>query len=271
MDGGRHFPLRLLTIGGSDSGGAAGIQADLKTFTVLRVYGMSALTAVTAQNSERVAAVQFLPPEFVAAQIEAVLSDYGADGIKTGFIGQVALVEAIAAVLAGYRHLPVVVDPVLVNHRGQTMFGAEVAAAYGRCLFPLAALITPNRREAEELGGLRVEGVNAGIAAAHRLYAAYARPVLLKAIPDGGELVDILHDGRQITQLRAARQQTTNTHGSGDSYSAAVAVFLAQGRALGEAVAAAHAFTQRAMRAAAAWQMGRGHGPLAHWGDDSLT
>lgn len=270
MDGGRVSPLRLLTIGGSDSGGAAGIQADLKTFTALRVYGMSALTAATAQNSERVTAVQFLPPEFVAAQIEAVLSDYGADGIKTGFIGQVALVEAIAAVLAGYRQPPLVVDPVLVNHRGQMMFGAEVGAAYGRCLFPLAALITPNRREAEELSGLRVEGVNAGIAAAHRLYAAYARPVLLKAIPDGGELVDILHDG-QITQLRAPRQQTTHTHGSGDSYSAAVAVYLAQGRPLREAVAAAHAFTQRAMRAAAAWQMGRGHGPLAHWGDDSLT
>lgn len=267
MDSGRYAPLRLLTIGGSDSGGAAGIQADLKTFTALRVYGMSALTAATAQNSERVAAVHFLPPDFVTAQIEAVLSDYGANGVKTGFIGQVALIEAIAAVLAGYRPIPLVVDPVLVNHRGQAMFAADVAAAYGRCLFPLAALITPNRREAEELSGLEVAGVNAGITAASRLYATYARPVLLKAIPDGHELVDILCDG-QVAQFRAARQQTSNTHGSGDTYSAAIAVYLAQGRPLRAAIAAAHAFTQKAIYAAASWRIGHGHGPLAHWGSD---
>lgn len=255
-------PLKLLTIGGSDSGGAAGIQADLKTFTALRVYGMSALTVVTAQNSERVAAVHFLPPDFVAAQIATVLSDYGADGIKTGFIGQVELVEVVAAALAGYRHIPLVVDPVLVNHRGQAMFSPAVAEAYGRCLFPLAALITPNRREAEELSGLGVEGVDAGIAAARHLRAA-ACPVLLKSIPERHELVDILDDG-QITLFRAPRQETTNTHGSGDTYSAAIAAHLAQGRPLREAVAAAHIFTQQAIRAAASWRLGRGHGPLAH-------
>ncbi len=256
-------PLKLLTIGGSDSGGAAGIQADLKTFTALRVYGMSALTAVTAQNSERVAAVHFLPPDFVATQIATVLSDYGADGIKTGFIGQVELVEVVAAALAGYRHIPLVVDPVLVNHRGQAMFSPAVAEAYSRCLFPLAALITPNRRESEELSGLGVEGVDAGIAAARHLYAAAACPVLLKGIPEGHELVDILDDG-QITLFCAPRQETTNTHGSGDTYSAAIAAHLAQGRLLREAVAAAHIFTQQAIRGAAAWRLGRGHGPLAH-------
>ena len=267
VDSDQSSPRKLLSIGGSDSGGAAGIQADLKTFTALRVYGMSALTAVTAQNSERVTAVHYLPPDFVAAQIEAVLSDYGADGIKTGFIGQVQLIVAIAAALAGYRRIPLVVDPVLVNHRGQPMFSPAVADAYGRCLFPLATLITPNRREAEELSGLEVGGVDAGIAAARHLRAAHSCPVLLKGIPDRDELVDILDDG-QITLLRTPRQQTSNTHGSGDSYSAAIITCLAQGQSLREAVAAAHAFIQRRIRAAASWRVGRGHGPLAHWDKD---
>ncbi|MCA9937655.1 MAG: bifunctional hydroxymethylpyrimidine kinase/phosphomethylpyrimidine kinase [Anaerolineales bacterium] len=260
------YPLRLLTIGGSDSGGAAGIQADLKTFTALHAYGMSALTVVTAQDSERIAAAHFLPPALVAAQIESVLGDYGADAIKTGFIGQADLVQTIAAALAPYAHIPLLVDPVLVNHRGEAMFPAAVTLAYEMALFPRAALITPNRREAELLSGMAVRHVAEGVAALQHLRAAHPRPWLLKSIPDGPHLVDILHDG-QITLFRAPRQTTANTHGSGDTLSAAIINYLAQGQPLPQAIAAAHAFTQQAIRAAAPWRLTRGHGPLLHWSD----
>lgn len=156
----QSLPLPVLTIAGSDSGGAAGLQADLKTWAALGVYGMSAITAVTAQNSVLVRQAHFLPPEMVAAQIDAVLSDYGAAAIKTGFIGRVELIEIIAERLGywggGGGGLPtrptLIVDPVLVNHRGEAMFGPEVAAAYRALLFPLADLVTPNGAEARLLG-----------------------------------------------------------------------------------------------------------------------
>ncbi|MBK7218952.1 MAG: hydroxymethylpyrimidine/phosphomethylpyrimidine kinase [Candidatus Promineofilum sp.] len=155
-------PLPLLTIAGSDSGGAAGLQADLKTWAALGVYGLSAITAVTAQNSERVAAVNTLPPDFVAAQIDAVLSDYGAVAIKTGFLGRVEIVEVVAERLTYWRNVDIgrggsqtrpyiIIDPVLVNHRGEAMFPPAVAAAYRALLFPLADLVTPNRAEARLL------------------------------------------------------------------------------------------------------------------------
>ena len=142
-------PIPLLTIAGSDSGGAAGVQADLKTWAALGAYGLSAVTAVTAQNSATVAAVHYLPPEMIAAQIDAVLSDYGAAAIKTGFLGRVEIIEVVAERLRYWAKeggLPtrptVVVDPVLVNHRGEAMFAPEVAAAYRELLFPLADLVT---------------------------------------------------------------------------------------------------------------------------------
>ncbi|HZD11880.1 MAG TPA: hydroxymethylpyrimidine/phosphomethylpyrimidine kinase, partial [Candidatus Binatia bacterium] len=152
-------PLKVLTIAGSDSGGAAGLQADLKTFTALGVYGMSAVTAVTAQNSVRVAALQSMPAALVTAQIEAVLQDYGAAAVKTGFLGSALLVEAVAAALhpAERQALPLVIDPVLVNHRGEPMFGEVVTEAYRRLLLPGCTMVTPNRREAAMLCGQTVE------------------------------------------------------------------------------------------------------------------
>lgn len=263
-------PLRLLAIGGSDSGGAAGIQADLKTFSALGAYGMSALTVVTAQDSRRIAAAHYLSPTLVSAQIDVVLNDYGADGIKTGFVGRSDLLQAIAAALAPFSHLPLLVDPVLVNHHGEGMFPPDTTVAYRRHLFPLATLITPNRREAEILSGLVVDGVDAGIVVAQHLRAIHSVPWLLKGIPDDDDLVDILHDG-QITLFRAPRQQTNNTHGSGDTLSAGILTYLAQGDPLRQAIAAAHAFTQQAIRAAIPWQFTHGHGPLAHGGKGADT
>ena len=250
-------PLPLLTIAGSDSGGAAGLQADLKTWAALGVYGMSAVTAVTAQNSARVVAVHSLPPEMVAAQIDAVLSDYGAAAIKTGFIGRVELIEVVAerlAYWAGAGGLPtrptLVIDPVLVNHRGEAMFSPEVAAAYRDLLFPLADLVTPNGVEARLLG-VSFDGPGRG-----------ARRVLLKGIRRGEEMVDVYWDGEQRLELAQPRIETINTHGSGDTLSAAICAFVALGHDWPDAIRQAQTFTHAAIGRGAAWRMGAGHGPL---------
>jgi hydroxymethylpyrimidine/phosphomethylpyrimidine kinase len=175
-------PVKVLTIAGSDSGGAAGLQADLKTFTLLGVYGMSVVTAVTAQNSVAVTAVHPLPADFVAAQLDAVLSDYGAAAVKTGFIGREELVEIIADRLAAYATPNRLVDPVLVNHRGEAMFGSAMADAYRRHLLPLADLLTPNRREAELLLNRPVTTLSEAAEAARRLADQGAKAVLIKRL-----------------------------------------------------------------------------------------
>lgn len=258
-------PVILLTIGGSDSGGAAGLQADLKTWTALGAYGMSAVTAVTAQNSARVTAVHYLPPDFVAAQIDAVLSDYGAAAIKTGFIGRVELIEAIAERLAHWRESMrpppvIVVDPVLVNHRGEAMFPPEVAAAYRERLFPPADLVTPNRAEAELLGiAGGVEHPNAG-----DFSTLGAKRVLLKGLRQGDEIVDVFWDGQTVDDLPQPVIDTINVHGSGDTLSAAICAFRAQGYDWPEAIRLAQRFTHEAIARGAGWLLGSGHGPVGH-------
>ena len=268
-------PLPLLTIAGSDSGGAAGLQADLKTWAALGVYGMSAVTAVTAQNSVLVQQAHFLPPEMVAAQIDAVLSDYGAAAIKTGFIGRVELIEVIAERLGywagggggGRGGLPtrptIVVDPVLVNHRGEAMFAPEVAAAYRALLCPLADLVTPNVAEARLLGvsfdgqGSRGAGEQGG-----------ARRILLKGVRRGGEMVDVYWDGERSIELPQPRIETSNTHGSGDTLSAAICAAVAQGHDWPEAIRRAQAFTHAAIGRGATWRLGAGHGPVGVTSDE---
>lgn len=258
-------PAKVLTIAGSDSGGAAGLQADLKTFSRLGVYGMSVITAVTAQNSQRVEAVHPLPVDFVLAQLNAVLSDYGAAAVKSGFIGRVELVEALARQLAQFAPPFLVVDPVLVNHQGQSMFPPAVTEAYVKHLLPLADLVTPNLEEGALLTGRPIPGVPDMPPAAQAIQALGARWVLLKGGRNGSEMVDILTNGRQSWTLSSAFLDTANTHGSGDTLSAAVCAFLAQGRPMLEAVRSAHSFTAAAIKGAAGWQMGGGHGPVNHW------
>ena len=168
-------PVKVLTIAGSDSGGAAGLQADLKSFTALGAYGMSVVTVVTAQNSEEVRAVHALPAELVESQIQAVLDDYGADAVKTGFIGQAELVTRIARQLASYERPFLVVDPVLVDHRGRPMFPAGVIQAYRQGLIPLASVVTPNPEEAALLSGRNVGNPDDLLAAAGDIMALGAR------------------------------------------------------------------------------------------------
>ncbi|HRN67902.1 MAG TPA: hydroxymethylpyrimidine/phosphomethylpyrimidine kinase [Promineifilum sp.] len=281
--------LPLLTIAGSDSGGAAGLQADLKTWAALsengvRVYGMSAITAVTAQNSERVAAVHYLPPAFVAAQIDAVLSDYGAAGIKTGFLGRADTIKIVAERLNHWRERlhprpAIIIDPVLVNHRGEAMFGPEVAAAYREWLFPLADLVTPNAAEAALLGW-SLESTFAGgppaddqrpptevpgsdHPASDREQPSVAQ-WLIKSLRRGDAISDAWWDGQSWTELPQPRIDTINTHGSGDTLSAAVCAYRAMGHTPLDAIRRAQAFTHAAIRRGAPWRLGAGHGPLGH-------
>lgn len=256
-------PIKVLTIAGSDSGGAAGLQADLKTWAALGVYGMSVVTVVTAQNSVAVTAVHPLPPDFVAAQLDAVLSDYGAVAVKTGFLGRVDLIQTIAAKLRQYQIGSIVIDPVLVNHKGQAMFPPEVTQAYIDHLLPLADLLTPNRREAELLTGFPVNSLAEMATAVPHLHTLGPQNILLKGGRDGDELVDLFFDGRSPIQLRSPTIDTPNTHGSGDTLSAAVCAYLAKGEGLETAVHHAHQFTQQAIQRAAHWQLGHGHGPVA--------
>lgn len=262
-------PHQVLTIGGSDSGGAAGVQADLRTWAVLKVYGLSALTAVTAQDSRTVHAVQFMPPDFVAAQIDAVLSDYGADAAKTGFLGQAAIVTAVAAALQRHALPHVVIDPVLVNHRGEAMFPDAVVESYRRHLLPLATLLTPNLAEAALLLNTTVpdrHDLPSLAQMAQRLAKLGPDHVLLKGGRTDDTAVDILCHDAGITEFHSPIIATNNTHGAGDTLSAAAAAFLAQADGVATAVAKAHTFTTRAIVRSARWQLGAGHGPVTQWG-----
>lgn len=258
----RTQPAGVLTIAGSDSGGAAGLQADLKTFAALGVYGMSVVTVVTAQNSVEVAGVHFLPAEFVAQQMNTVLGDYRVAAVKTGFTGRAEIIAAIASRLREQAALHVVVDPVLVNHRGESMFPAQVATVYREQLFPLAHLITPNYKEAALLTGRPIDHIDDLALAAQDLLATGTRAVLVTGFPAGADIVDVFSQGGETHTFRQPRIPTGNLHGSGDTLSAAVAAYLAQGEGVLPAVTQARQFTRSAIVQAAGWRLCAGHGPL---------
>ncbi len=255
-------PVKLLTIGGSDSGGAAGIQADLRTWAVLGAYGMTALTAVTSQNSLAIHAVEFMPATFLRSQIDVIFADYGAAGVKTGFFGRAELVEAAAAGLRQHAPPIVVIDPVLVNHKGAAMFQDDVLRAYKTLLIPQATIVTPNLHEAALLAGMAIEGwddVKTAVSQIHKLGAAH---VLLKGWREGDVMVDVLFDGQTVRRFTAPYVKTDNLHGSGDTLSAAICAFLAMGDGMETAVSRATTFTHQAIKNGANWQLGQGHGPV---------
>ncbi len=264
-------PVKVLTIGGSDSGGAAGLQADLKTWTALGAYGMSVVTVVTAQNSERVTAVEYMSPDFLTAQLEAVLSDYGAQAIKTGFIGRSSLIKAATAVLREHQPDNMIVDPVLVNHQGQFMFDQELIQAYRSHLLPMSQIITPNWREARLLADLSTDvlltspTVQETIAALHELGVDH---ILITGHIAGDQVYDYWSDGNQLRQLAGSFIVTNNDHGSGDTLSAALCAFLAQGCAVVDAIDNARRFTAQALQGATTWRLGAGHGPLSHFSQE---
>jgi hydroxymethylpyrimidine kinase/phosphomethylpyrimidine kinase len=251
---------RVLTIAGSDSGGGAGIQADLKTITVLGGFGMSALTALTAQNTREVTAVHPVPPEFVLRQIEAVASDIGVDAAKTGMLASREIVEAVAEGIRRFEIRPLVVDPVLVSKGGHALLAEDARESLVGLLFPLADLVTPNLPEARLLSGLAAETDEERRRAAQVLHERGARAVLIKGGHGSGrEATDLLFDGTTFTEFSAPRLHTRNTHGTGCTYSAAIATFLARGLGLVKAVEAAKAFITDAIRFSL--PLGTGHGP----------
>jgi hydroxymethylpyrimidine/phosphomethylpyrimidine kinase len=252
-----------LTIAGSDSGGGAGIQADLKTFQALDVYGASAITAITAQNTLGVRAVYELPPPVVAAQIDAVAEDMGVDGAKTGMLSSAEIIATVADRVRHWRLArALVVDPVMVATSGARLLREDAVQALIHDLLPLAAVVTPNLPEAEVLVGHPIVG-EAGLCDAAREIAALGpRWVVIKGGHLSGDPVDVLFDGREFHRFPAARVPTQHTHGTGCTFSAAIAAQLAGGASIVEAVAVAKRYLTEAIRRAV--PLGHGPGPVLH-------
>ena len=252
-----------LTIAGSDSGGGAGIQADLKTFHAFGVFGTSALTAVTVQNTRGVSGVHPIPVDVVQAQIAAVAGDLRPAALKTGMLATAELVRAVAGSIREHGLAKLVVDPVMVATSGDRLLAFHAERAIVEDLLPLAALVTPNLPEAAILVGQPVEDEGGMRRAARRLVEMGAAAALVKGGHLGGrELVDVLYDGREWRAWRRPRQDTRNTHGTGCTLSAAVAAGLAHGRPLARSVGDALDYVARAI--ASAPGLGAGHGPLNH-------
>lgn len=259
---------RAMTIAGSDSGGGAGIQADLKTFAALGVFGTSAITALTAQNTCAVTAVVELQPEFVGAQIDAVAGDIGVDAAKTGMLANAAIIEAVAQKVREHRIERLVVDPVMVAKSGAPLLRPEAVDALRRLLLPLAMVVTPNLPEASALAGRPVRTEAEMEEAARDILALGPKAVVVKGghAQDRDESVDLFFDGHQVRRLSARRVRTTATHGTGCVFSAAIAAWLAKGLLPADAVVRAKRFVTTAIEGGL--PLGRGHGPanpMAGW------
>jgi hydroxymethylpyrimidine/phosphomethylpyrimidine kinase len=252
-----------LTIAGSDSSGGAGIQADLKTFAAHGVYGCSAITAVTAQNTLGVSAVAELDPSMVVAQIDTVLADLDIDATKIGMLACEPIVSAVADAVRRHHLSNVVVDPVMVSKSGARLLDQEAVEAMRTQLFPQATIVTPNVFEAEALIGKAIANREDQRTAAVRLMALGPRAVLVKGGHLEGPAIDVFHDGHQTIELEAERINSPHTHGTGCTLSSAIAARLALGDDLTAAVRAAKTYVTRAI--AQAPGLGRGHGPLQHF------
>ncbi|GAC1344793.1 MAG: bifunctional hydroxymethylpyrimidine kinase/phosphomethylpyrimidine kinase [Ktedonobacteraceae bacterium] len=253
---------KALTIAGSDSGGGAGIQADLKTFAALGVYGLSALTAITVQNTMGVRAAQDLPPELIEAQIDAVLEDIGADAAKTGMLSSSAIIEVVAMCVSRWN-LRLVVDPVMVAKGGDPLLQPEAVTTLCTVLLPLAEVVTPNLFEAEVLTGQRIETLDDMRTAAQAIHALGPHHVIVKGGHRAADPVDVYFDGERFAELSGDRISTRHTHGTGCTFSAAIAAFMARGLSVDAAVAGAKNYITEAIRHAPG--IGSGHGPVEHF------
>ena len=255
-----------VTVAGSDSGGGAGIQADLKVFSAFGVYGASVVTAVAAQNTLGVRAVEEVSPGMVGAQLRAVLEDLGADAVKVGMVSSAGAIEAIASALESLSHGPVVLDPLMVSKNGVRLLREEAQSALVGRLFPLARLVTPNVPEAECLAGMRIASREDMVCASEALLGLGAQAVLVKGGHLGGESSDdLLNDGGRLHWLSGERLEARHTHGTGCTLSSAIAAQLALGMPLPVACASAKAYVRRAM--SSGLSLGGGCGPLHHFVD----
>jgi hydroxymethylpyrimidine/phosphomethylpyrimidine kinase len=263
-EGRRGLKGRVLIVAGSDSGGGAGIQADVKTVTALGGYAATAITALTAQNTVGVHGIHFVPLSFLRLQMTCVLGDIGADAIKTGMLGDAAMIACVCDVLAeSAPEIPLVVDPVMVAKGGQRLLEPDAVAVLKARLLPMGRVITPNVPEAEALTGLAIPDLDAMRPAAEALLRAGARAVLLKGGHlTGDTVIDVLATEDGVEEFASARIHTRHTHGTGCTLASAIATGLAQGLGLREAVLRARAYVLAAIRSAPG--LGAGHGPLNH-------
>ena len=267
-------PPVALTIAGSDSGGGAGVQADLKAFAAHGVFGTSALTALTAQNTTGVTGVHAVPADFVVLQVEAVLTDLPVAAVKTGMLATAAVVAAVAGLAAAGRLPGRVVDPVMVASSGARLLEQEAERAYVDLLLPHARVLTPNLLEAQVLLGAEIRTLAEQQEAARALGALGPRVVVVKGghavTGTGDDAVDVVWDGAAISELRRPRQPGGNDHGTGCTFAATVAARLAHGDDVGAALRTAKDYVARAMASAADWELGGGPGPLDHFLWDAL-
>ena len=253
---------KALTIAGSDSGAGAGIQADLKTFAALGVYGTSAITAITAQNTVGVTQVLALNPQLVGAQIDAVIDDIGTHALKTGMLANAAIIDTVAKKIREHCLKNIVVDPVMVATSGDLLIQKSAVAALRTKLIPLASVVTPNIPEAEELTGMKLVTSAEIKEAAKQILRMGTRTVVIKGGHLKGPALDLFYDGKKFTALNAPRIRTKNTHGTGCTFSAAIVAYLAKGEKIDRAVALAKKFITRAIQAS--FTIGAGHSPVHH-------
>lgn len=254
---------RAMTIAGSDSGGGAGVQADLKSFAAMGVYGTSVLTAITAQNTVAVTDVMELPVSIIESQIDAVISDIGTDAVKTGMLSSAAIIEAVAGKIKEHGLGNLVLDPVMVAKSGDKLLQDEAVEVLRDLLVPLATLVTPNIPEAEALTGLKIAGVDDAREAAIAIVGMGAKAVVVKGGHMAGPASDIFYDGEEFRVFTAQRISTTSTHGTGCTFASATAAGLARGMSLRDSVSQAKKYVTDAIRRA--FPMGRGYGPLNHF------
>lgn len=253
---------RAMTIAGSDSGGGAGIQADLKTFGAFGVYGTSALTAITAQNTLGVSAVLELPPDLVATQIEAILSDIGTDAVKTGMLANAEIIRVVVNEIKNRGITNLVVDPVMIAKGGDRLLQEEAVTSLRNLLIPLARVVTPNLPEAAVLVGRDVDSLEDAIQAAIDIVDMGCSSVVVKGGHLHGDAVDVFYDGSVTREFTVARVNTSNTHGTGCTFASAITAGLANGVPIEDAVSQAKEYVTEAIRNA--FPIGGGHGPLNH-------
>ncbi|MBT9175570.1 MAG: Hydroxymethylpyrimidine/phosphomethylpyrimidine kinase [candidate division WS2 bacterium] len=259
-----RIPLAL-TIAGSDSGGGAGIQADLKTFSALGVFGMSVITALTAQNTLGVQGIYDISPEFIGQQIDSIFQDMGTDAIKTGMLSNSSTIRMVAQKMREYKVNKLVVDPVMVAKGGDRLLRAEAEDTLREALLPLCLVVTPNIPEAEVISGISIHSLMEMKKAARIIHQKGPKNVVIKGGHlEGDQSIDLLYDGQNFLELSAPRVNTTNTHGTGCTFASAITAHLAKGLSIPEAVENAKEYLTTILKLSSDLQIGRGVGPLNH-------
>lgn len=256
---------KVLSIAGSDCSGGAGIQADLKTFSAYGVFGMSVIVSVVAENTSRVTAIQDITPDMIGRQIDAVFEDIGADAVKVGMLSSPECMDAVAAKLKQYKPENVVIDPVMYAKNGCPLMDLKAIDTLIDDMIPLAHVLTPNIPEAEKITGMKILSFGDMEAAARRIYTMGAKTVVVKGGHGVGDAVDVLFDGKQICHFGTTRINTKNTHGTGCTFSSAIAAGLAKGMSVREAVEKAKSYITIAIEHSLS--IGRGNGPIHHFYD----